>query len=463
MEVGKSTGHGSIPRKLFSCALTLYFSSVLQVLNGSVNSMWVGRYLGEEALAATSIANTVIVLLVGSAFGITMAATIHVAHCIGAGQVRDAKRALGTSLTVFAIISIGAGVAGVALCEPILTLLKTPAETLPLAASYMRVILYSLPSLFSFMSVMSVLRGAGDFKTPLYFSVLMVLIDVALNPVLIFGVGPIPALGIVGSALATAVAQATSLIGLVLYVYKLRHTLCLRGNELSLLLPEWRIASALIRKGIPISGYILVLSLNGVLMISLVDHFGVDTVAAFGASIQIWNYIPMLAVAVGTAASTMAAQSIGAAKWTCVESLVKTGVLFSVCGSLVLVLAIEILDTRAFGLLLPSHSPALDISSHINRIVNGSWVVAAVPPVLFGVIRAAGEVMAPLWIAIFAVLAIQFPLAYSLQSIWGADAIWWSYPISATLNAALAVLYYLRGGWRNIRAHDTRLVWPPAV
>jgi len=125
------------------------------------------------------------------------------------------------------------------------------------------------------MSVMSVLCGAGDFKTPFYSSLLSVLIDIALNPILIFGLGPVPAMGVVGSALATAVAQAASLMWLVLYVYKHRHPLCLCVDELSMLFPDWRIASALMRKGIPIGGHILVVSLNSVLMISLIDHFGV--------------------------------------------------------------------------------------------------------------------------------------------------------------------------------------------
>jgi Na+-driven multidrug efflux pump len=115
-------------------------------------------------------------------------------------------------------------------------------------------------------------------------------------------------------------------------------------------------------------------------------------------------------------------------------------------------LAIEVVDVRAFSLLLPPHSSALNIATHINRIITWSWLVAAVSPVLFGVIRAAGEVMAPFLIALLSVLAVQYPLAYTLQNAWEADAIWWSYPISATLNVGLGVLYYMRGGWRNARA-----------
>src|SRR6185369_615052 len=101
-------------------------------LNGSVNSIWVGRYLGEAALTATSNANTVMFLLIGAAFGVALAATILIGQCIGANNTRAAKRVVGTSATFFAIISVGISVAGLTLSEPLLAWMKTPADSFPL-------------------------------------------------------------------------------------------------------------------------------------------------------------------------------------------------------------------------------------------------------------------------------------------------------------------------------------------
>jgi len=190
--VQRSLTEGSIRVGLFRFSLPILFANILQSLNGSVNSIWVGRFLGEAALTATSNANTVMFLLIGAAFGVALAATILIGQCIGANNLPETKRVVGTSATFFAGISAAMAVAGLALCRPLLLAMSTPADSLPLAVAYMRVIFLALPWLYLYAFVMAVLRGAGDSKTPFYFMLLSVGIDIALNPVFIFGLGPIP-------------------------------------------------------------------------------------------------------------------------------------------------------------------------------------------------------------------------------------------------------------------------------
>jgi putative MATE family efflux protein len=444
---------GSIPVGLFKFALPILFANILQSLNGSVNSIWVGRYLGEAALTATSNANTVMFLLIGAAFGIALAATILIGQCIGANNLPETKRVVGTSATFFAAISVAMAIAGLVLCRPLLIAMSTPADSLPLAVAYMRVIFLALPFLYMYAFVMAVLRGAGDSKTPFYFMLLSVAIDIALNPVFIFGFGPIPRLGIAGSALATFIAQAVSLTALIRHLYRRRHILCLHKDELGLLKLDWRVVATLVKKGVPMSAQMLVLSLSGVLMITLVNRFGVDTTAAFGAALQIWNYIQMPAFAVGMGMSAMTAQNVGAGKWDRVTRIAQVGVLYSVLLTGSIVLAIELLNTHVFALFLPQGSAALGIAAHLNRIVTGSFIFFGVSVALFGVVRATGAVMAPLVILTISLLVVRFPLAQLFLAHYHADAIWWSFPVSATLSATLAFLYYRYGGWRQ--AHMT--------
>src|ERR1700732_2703255 len=315
MNAPRSLTEGSISSGLLRFTLPILFANILQSLHGSVNSIWVGRFLGEAALTATSNANTVMFLLIGAAFGISMAASILIGQCIGANDIAEAKRVIGTSATFFAAISVALAVAGLILCRPLLVAMSTPADSLALAVAYMRVIFLAVPFLYMYAFVMAALRGAGDSKTPFYFMLLSVGIDIALNPVLIFGVGPIPRLGIAGSALATFIAQAVSLAALIRHLYRRHHILCLRQRELALLKVDWSVVATLVKKGLPMSAQMLVLSLSGVLMITLVNRFGVDTSAAFGAALQIWNYIQMPAFAVGMGMSAMTAQNVGAGKW----------------------------------------------------------------------------------------------------------------------------------------------------
>ena len=444
---------GSIPDALFRFALPILFANILQSLNGSINSIWVGRGLGEAALTATSNANTVMFLLIGAAFGVALAATILIGQYIGANNLTEMKRVVGTSATFFAGISLAMAVAGLVLSRPLLIAMSTPPDSLVLAVAYMRVIFLALPFLYLYAFVMAMLRGAGDSKTPFYFMLLSVGIDIILNPVFIFGIGPIPRLGIAGSALATFIAQAVSLTALIRHLYQRKHILCLHKDELRYLKLDWAVVGTLVKKGLPMSAQMLVISLSAVLMITLVNRFGVDTTAAFGAGMQLWNYIQMPAFAVGMAVSAMTAQNVGAQKWDRVTRIAGIGVLYSVLLTGSVVLLIESLNRQVFGLFLPADSNALNIASHMNRIVTPSFIFFGISVALFGVVRATGAVIAPLLVLTISLLIVRFPLAHVFLPRYHADAVWWSFPVSSVLSSMLAFLYYRYGGWRH--AHIT--------
>ena len=449
MQRPRSLTEGSISRGLFQFTLPILFANVLQSLNGSVNSIWVGRFLGEAALTATSTANTIMFLLIAAAFGVAMAAAILVGQRIGANDMAGAKRIVGTSASFFAGISVVMAITGLLICEPLLIAMKTPADSLPLAIAYTRVIFLAVPCLYMYAFVMSVLRAAGDAKTPFYFMLVSVAIDIGLNPLFIFGLGPVPRLGIAGSALATFVSQVISLTAMMVYLYRRRSPLVLHKDELQLLRLDWAVIGTLVKKGIPMSAQMLVLSLSGVLMISIVNRFGVDPSAAYGASLQLWNYIMMPAMAVGMAVSAMAAQNVGARKWDRVASIARVGVVYATLLTGSMILLIEILNTHAYSLFLQDGSVAMAAAVHINRIVTPSFIFFGITMVLFGVVRTTGAVMAPLILLAISLLAVRVPLAEAFADRWGVYSVWWSFPVSSAFAALLAVLYYKYGGWRS--------------
>jgi putative MATE family efflux protein len=444
-----SLTEGSISRGLFKFALPILFANALQSLNGSVNAIWVGRYLGEAALSATSTANMIMFLLIATAFGVAMAASILVGQSVGAQNLAHAKKIAGTSAGFFAGISVVVAIAGLLICQPLLIAMKAPADSLPLAVAYMRVIFLATPLLYMYAFVMAVLRGAGDSKTPFYFMLVSVAFDIGLNPVFIFGIGPIPRYGIAGSALATLVSQAISFTAMMIYLYRRRHPLVLHRDEWALLRLDWPVIGTLIKKGIPMSAQMLVLSLSGILMISIVNRFGVDTAAAYGATIQLWNYIQMPAFAVGMGVSSMAAQNVGARKWDRVAAIARVGLIYATVLTAAATVLIEILNTRAYSLYLQEGSAAMTAAVQINRIATPSFIFFGITLVLFGVVRATGAVMAPLVALIVSLLAVRVPLAQFLADHIGAGALWWSFPLSSAFASLLAVLYYKFGGWRS--------------
>ncbi|HET9510503.1 MAG TPA: MATE family efflux transporter, partial [Sphingomonas sp.] len=189
---GRDLTSGPIAGTLLAFALPTLGSNILQSLNGSINTIWVGHFLGEAALAATSNANIIMFLMFGAVFGFGMAATILIGQAIGRGDIDAARRAFGTAIGLVLGGSVVIAVLGWVLAPQILTLLATPGDAFPLALAYLRVIFLSLPASMLSVLMMMGLRGTGDSTTPFWFMALSVVVDAGLNPFFIAGIGPFP-------------------------------------------------------------------------------------------------------------------------------------------------------------------------------------------------------------------------------------------------------------------------------
>jgi len=442
---------GPIGRTLLAFALPTLGVNVLQSLNGSINSVWVGRYLGEAALTATTNANLIMFFLLGVVFGIGMATTILVGQSVGARNIEQARRVVGTGAAFFVGISVLASVLGYVATPVLLRIMGTPADAQPFAIAYLRIIFIALPAMYFYTFLMMTLRGAGDSKTPFYFMLVSVGLDIALNPLLIFGLGPVPAMGIAGSAMATLIAQTVALAGLLGWLYRSKHFLAFGRQELHYLRPDLTILRALVAKGLPMGLQMVVITSSALVMIALVNAHGSQTAAAYGAGAQLWTYIQMPALAIGAAVSSMVAQNVGAKRWDRISRIAVMGVTFNVLLSGALVLLVYLFNQGALRLFLHGDSAAVMIGQHINAIVVWSFLFFGVTFVLFGVVRATGAVYAPLLILTLGLWLVRYPFALLLSPKWGADAIWWSFPLGSLVSVLAAIGYYRYGGWRQAR------------
>jgi putative MATE family efflux protein len=209
---------GPIGRTLIAFSLPVLGSNVLQSLNGSVNTAWVSHILGEAALTASANAGQVFFLMIGIVFGISMAANIMIGQAVGARDEATASRVVGTCTVFFIVISLALAFAGGVLTPNILDLMGTPAAAREPAIHYLRMLFAAMPSIYFFQFVMMAQRGVGDARTPFYFAILQVALDVIFNPLLILGIGPLPRMGIVGSAFATLLSQSIVLAVILTYL-----------------------------------------------------------------------------------------------------------------------------------------------------------------------------------------------------------------------------------------------------
>ena len=440
---------GPIASTLLTFALPILAGNVLQSLNGSVNAVWVGGHLGEAALTATANANNVMFALIGAMFGVSMATNILIAQSMGARNIAQAKRVLGSSATFFGLISLLLALLGWPLSHTLMHWMGTPEASLPLAESYLKVIFLAIPLLFMFTFVTAALRGSGDTRTPFWFLLIVVVLDISLNPLLIFGWGPVPALGIQGSALATLIANGLSFFALLGWLHKHRHPLWIGRRQLGLFKPDWTIVRTLVVKGLPMGVQLMMISMAMIAMISLVNAFGVLTSSAYSAALQLWTYVQMPAMAIGAACSSMAAQNVGAGLWKRVDATARAGMLINVLLTGGLIVLILLLDRHVLGWFLPTGSASLEVARHLNHIAIGSFLFFGVTFVLSGVVRSTGAVLAPMLILGIAMWGIRVPAAKWLQPLLGVDAIWWSFPISSTASVLMILAYYRWGNWRK--------------
>ncbi|GAB1407120.1 MATE family efflux transporter [Thermomonas brevis] len=442
---------GPIGRTLLVFALPILAGNVLQSLNGSINAIWIGRFLGEEALAAAANANNIMFFLLGAVFGVGMAATILVGQAMGRHDADGAKRVIGTATTFFLGVSCVVAVAGYPLSRHILAWMGTPAAALPLAEAYLRIIFMAVPAMYLFASVTALLRGAGDTRTPFFFLLLVVLLDIVLVPLLMFGVGPLPEMGIAGAAMATLIANLLGLAAMLLYLRHRDHPLWLHRHERGLYRPDPTILRALIVKGVPMGLQMVLVSLAMIMMISMVNRHGIEWTSGYGAALQLWNYVQMPAMAIGAACSSMAAQNVGAGRWDRVDGTARTGTVFNFLLTGALIAPIVLLDRFTLGLFLPEGSEVLAYARHLNRIAVWSFLFFGVNFVVTGVVRATGAVLPPLLILALALWGIRIPFAILMQPALGVDAIWWSFPLSAFSAMLMSLAYYRWGGWRKAR------------
>jgi putative MATE family efflux protein len=440
---------GPIARTLLVFALPTLGSSILQSLNGSINAVWVGRLLGEDALAATSNANIVMFLLTSFVFGLGMAATILIGQAFGRGDVDEGRRVVGTATGAFVVVAFAVAATGWLLAPHILRLLATPAEAAPLALAYLRVIFIAMPPALVMVSWMMALRGSGDAFTPLWFMILAVVLDSGLNPVFILGLGPAPRMGIAGAATATVIANYISLAAFLIYIYARDLPLRLRGRELRYLRPDPAILRIIVAKGLPMGLQMIVISASALTLVGFVNREGVHTTAAFGVAMQLWGYLQMPAMALGAAVSAMAAQNIGAGRWERVSAITKAGVGFHFLFTGILVALLAIADHAALALFLGAGSPALPIAQHIQLLATWSYLLFGVTLVIFGTVRANGAVVGPLIILAVGLIPVRLGFALGAYPWLGADALWLSFPVSSLVNMSLAVAFYLHGGWRR--------------
>ncbi|MCA6271766.1 MAG: polysaccharide biosynthesis C-terminal domain-containing protein, partial [Phenylobacterium sp.] len=259
---------GPIGPTLVTFALPVLGTNILQSLSGTSNAFWVSHVLGPAALTATTNANQVFFLMMGAMFGVSMSANLLIGQAIGSGNQELAKRVVGTCIIFFLAISLMVGLTGFLATPGILAAMGTPADARADATTYLRVIFMAIPIMYFFSFVQMAQRGTGDSRTPFYFALLAISMEVVLNPILITGFGPFPRMGIAGSASATLICQGLTLAAIIFWLHRRDSILIPRPGEFGYLIPDLSIIRTLVMKGLPMGLQMFIMSFAALTMTS---------------------------------------------------------------------------------------------------------------------------------------------------------------------------------------------------
>ncbi|MFZ5824543.1 MAG: MATE family efflux transporter [Bacillota bacterium] len=436
---------GSIPRHILFFTLPMLAGNLLQMLYNVVDSIWVGQVIGPEALGAVSVSMPLIFALLSLVFGMTMATTTLVSQYRGAGDEVMVRKTIGTSLILLGFSGALVGLIGVVLRYPLLRMISTPPEIIDQSASYLGLFMGGILGLFLFNTLSAILRGLGDAQTPLKALAVSTSLNIVLDGVFILGVGPIPQMGVGGVALATIISQSVSAIWLVRWI--LRRTDLIR-LERTYWQVDWDLARRIFKIGLPAGAQQVMVSFGMVTVTALINQFGPEVVAAFGAAQRLDHAAFLPSMSMGLAISAVVGQNLGAGKSERVSAAVLwgIGIAASITG---LVTAVAVLNPTILMVLFTQDEGVLTEGSRYLRIMGWSYIPTAVLFILGGVMRGAGDTMAAMVLTLVALWGIRVPLAYFMAGSMGPTGIWTAILISMVMGMLLHWAYYLTGRWKR--------------
>jgi putative MATE family efflux protein len=415
----------------------LMLSNALQSLFGTVSNVYLGHMIGVDALAAVSTFFPVFFFLFAFVMGLSTGATVLIGQAFGAGDHGRIKIVAGTTLAAGLLLSIPIGLLGALFSRQLMMALATPADILEAASAYATIMMLTMPLGFVFLLMTAMIRGVGDAVTPLLALALSTAIGLILTPMLIRG-----AVGIASPAWAAAISNAVTLIVLTAYLRRRKHALAPDAALLRHIRLKRAVIGQVLGIGLPSAVGMVVMAIAELVLLGLVNGFGSDATAAYGAVNQVMGYTQFTAMSISIAVSILGAQAIGGGDRARVDGIVRTGLAFNLVLTGGLVALIYLAPRPVLGMFI-TDGAVLELAKGLLFVALWSSVPFGLATTFSGAMRAAGVALTPMLLSIFAILAIELPSAVVLSRIIGLAGVWAAYPIVFCSMFVLQMGYYL--------------------
>lgn len=436
-------------KKIALFTIPMIIGNIAQQLYNTVDSIVVGKFVGDNALAAVGSASPIFNLLLVLFIGISVGTSVMVSQYFGAKEREQLSKTIGCCITLTAIASVFIMLIGSFIVRPLLELLHTPDSIIDWCTSYLTVLFWGISGVAYYNILSGVLRGLGDSVSALLYLLVATVINIVLDLWFVAGLG----LGVFGVALATAIAQAISALLCFIKLSRMQELFDMKPKYLRV---DGEHTMTMIRLGLPSGLTQAIFSMAMIIVQSLTNSFGEMVIAANVIIMRVDGFAMMPNFSFGTAMTTYSGQNVGAKRYDRAEEGARQGTIMAMAVSASITVLILIFGKYLMG-IFTSTTELVDLSVHMMRILAVGYIAMAVTQSLSGVMRGAGDTMTPMWISLFTTVVVRVPVAYGISWLTRtaelpngrSECIFISLLMSWTLGAIITFVFYRIGGWKK--------------
>ena len=427
---------GNINKKLWAFAIPLMLGNVMQQFYNLVDTWVVGKYIGDNALAAVGSSYSLMTFLTSVILGLCLGSSAFFSITFGEKNIKRLKNGMFISFVMIGIFSLILTFASFYLCGRIMKILQVPYDIQGIMSEYLKWIFVGIFATFLYNYFSNLLRGIGNSVIPLVFLCVSVILNIGLDLYFVLVLKQ----GIRGAAIATVISQYISGIGLMIYVY-------IRYPELRLKYEDTKFVKRTAYDIAILSGMTCLQQsvMNfGILMVQgIVNSFGTQIMAAFAVSVKIDTIAYMPVQDFGNAFSTFIAQNFGAGKYDRIKDGIKKA-LKSVALFCIFISAIVFIFAKPLMMIFVNveSTEIINIGVQYLRIEGACYIGIGILFMLYGYYRAINKPSMSVVLTVIS-LGIRVVLAYVLSRVIGVVGIWWSIPIGWFIADAVGICFYL--------------------
>lgn len=435
--------------KILVFTIPMLIGNIAQQLYNTVDSVVVGNFVGDNALAAVGSAGPILNLLIVLFIGISMGASIMVSQYFGAKNREDLSSTIGNCIMLTALATIFVMVVATLLARPLLLLLGTPDSILDWCTSYLQIMFIGCVGMAYYNILSGVLRGLGDSISALLYLIVASVLNIILDLVFVVYFG----MAVDGVALATVIAQGISALLCVRRLMQMKDLFELNRGYLKM---TKRHSMNIIRLGVPSGVTQAIISMAMLVVQSLTNSFGEQFIAANVIVMRVDGFAMLPNFSFGTAMTTYAGQNVGAGAYDRVSKGAKQGTFMAIGTSAAITGLILLFGKHLMGIFTTTDE-LVTLSMRMMCILAVGYIAMAVTQSLSGVMRGAGDTLTPMWISLVTTIVVRVPIAYGLVYLTRSaqypkgreECIFISLLISWVIGALATALFYRRGKWRQ--------------